>query len=90
MIQQKKSNNLYGPVAVKYENAPTGRMRYQTPEVDDEKCIQCMMCTMNCPCDCLFLSNENKLQIRYDYCKGCGICANTCFQKAITLRQNEG
>jgi pyruvate ferredoxin oxidoreductase delta subunit len=28
--------------------------------------------------------------IDYDYCKGCGICAEVCARKAIELREENG
>jgi 2-oxoacid:acceptor oxidoreductase delta subunit (pyruvate/2-ketoisovalerate family) len=30
---------------------------------------------------------DEKANIDYDYCKGCGICANECPVKAIDMRR---
>jgi len=30
---------------------------------------------------------ENKANVDYDYCKGCGICANECPANAIEMKR---
>ncbi|MEM0162792.1 MAG: 4Fe-4S binding protein, partial [Thermoproteota archaeon] len=41
-----------------------------------------------CP-DSAILRKGNKVEVNYDYCKGCGICANECPTKAINMEKEE-
>ena len=54
------------------------------PVLDNTKCVGCMMCYVMCPDGSLYREGENLL-IDYDYCKGCGICAQECKVKAIEM-----
>ena len=46
-----------------------------------EKCIDCDNCILFCP----DASVNKEHDIDYDYCKGCGICANECPSDAIEM-----
>jgi pyruvate ferredoxin oxidoreductase delta subunit len=48
------------------------------PEFNPENCINCFFCWVFCPENAIILENEQVSGINYDYCKGCGICANEC------------
>ncbi len=68
------------------EAGKTGDWRSQTPSVNPEKCSQkesCLLCWLFCP-DGL-VSRTFPIQINLEYCKGCGICAEECPRKAITM-----
>lgn len=80
-----------------YEDMPFGSMglagqltsvnsgfRTFMPTVDHDKCIMCLFCWVYCPEGCIDKEN-GKIEIDPDYCKGCGICANECPKKAITM-----
>lgn len=67
--------------AMKYK---TGDWRAFRPIIDKEKCINCLLCWIYCP-DGAIIREENNVAVDYDYCKGCGICANECPVKAITM-----
>ncbi|RJS87657.1 4Fe-4S dicluster domain-containing protein [Candidatus Bathyarchaeota archaeon] len=67
--------------AMKYK---TGDWRAFRPIIDEEKCINCLLCWIYCP-DGAVIREEKKVSINYEYCKGCGICANECPVKAITM-----
>ena len=60
----------------------TGAWRSFRPVWDAEKCIKCYLCIDLCPegaISALPLDEEGKktgVEVDYDYCKGCGICAN--------------
>lgn len=54
------------------------------PVLDNAKCVSCMMCYVMCPDGCIY-SEQEQLVIDYDYCKGCGICAQECKVKAIEM-----
>jgi len=65
----------------------TGTWRVFRPEIDLEKCIKCWRCWIFCP-DAAIARNEHPV-IDYDYCKGCGICANECPVDAIEMGREE-
>lgn len=62
----------------------TGDWRAFKPVVDKEKCINCFFCWIYCP-DAAFVRKEEGIEINYDYCKGCGICAKECPKEAIKM-----
>jgi len=43
------------------------------------------MCWVHCPEPAIKRLEDDKVEIDYDYCKGCGICAEVCPVKAITM-----
>lgn len=65
----------------------TGTWRVFRPTIDLEKCIKCWRCWIFCP-DAAIARNEYPV-IDYDYCKGCGICANECPVNAIEMGREE-
>ena len=63
----------------------TGDWRVNTkPEIDHEKCIMCLFCWIFCP-DSSIIRGEKSVDVDYVHCKGCGICANECPVKAISM-----
>lgn len=64
--------------------AKTGNWRVFYPVIDMKNCKMCLLCWVFCP-DGAIKQEEGKLSIDYDYCKGCGICAHECTNKAITM-----
>lgn len=62
--------------------------RTYKPVVDNEKCIFCLICYAVCP-DGTILKKDGKISVDYDYCKGCGVCANECPVNAITMVKEE-
>jgi len=62
----------------------TGDWRAFRPVVDKEKCINCLFCWIYCP-DAAIVRKEKWVEINYDYCKGCGICAKECPKEAIRM-----
>ncbi|MFP4170285.1 MAG: pyruvate synthase subunit PorD [Methanomassiliicoccales archaeon] len=65
----------------------TGSWRSKKPVLDKEKCIDCLTCWIFCPDDCIIIEDEKMEGIRYDYCKGCGICASVCPKEAIEMEE---
>ncbi len=63
----------------------TGSWRIFKPVKDDERCNECLLCWIYCPEACM----TKKLEINYDYCKGCGICAVECPRNAIQMVKEE-
>jgi pyruvate ferredoxin oxidoreductase delta subunit len=64
----------------------TGDWRYKKPVWDKTKCSQCMLCYSACPDNAIKLDKNNKrTNTNYDFCKGCGICAEICPLKCIKM-----
>lgn len=61
-------------------------MRTYRPIIDDKKCVKCLRCFLVCP-DGTIDKSGVVLEIDYDFCKGCGICAKECKLKAITMHK---
>lgn len=65
----------------------TGDWRSRRPEMDKEKCIDCLFCWVFCPDSSVIVENEKMKGFRYSHCKGCGICATECPKKAIIMTE---
>jgi 2-oxoacid:acceptor oxidoreductase gamma subunit (pyruvate/2-ketoisovalerate family)/2-oxoacid:acceptor oxidoreductase delta subunit (pyruvate/2-ketoisovalerate family) len=78
----KTDAGLVGPGS--FVENKTGSWRTFKPLLDHEKCIMCLYCWFYCPEGCIE-RKKNTLIINYDYCKGCGICANECPKDAIEM-----
>jgi len=63
----------------------TGDWRSMRPVWNEEKCIHCLFCWINCPDSAIKVENEKITGIDYNYCKGCGICAEVCPPKASAI-----
>jgi len=68
--------------SVKYK---TGSWRALRPVIDQSRCIKCLLCWIYCPEPAIVRKEDDSVEIDYDYCKGCGICAHECPVKAITM-----
>ena len=66
-------------------NFHTGDWRTERPIRNNSKCDQCFICWVNCPDNAIISKNGKVLGINYNYCKGCGICAEECLKKAIKM-----
>jgi len=76
------------------EAGKTGDWRDATPVIDRTKCIAsvknrsaCYLCWLYCPEG--IVTAGIPVEIDLTYCKGCGICAEECPSKAITMVINE-
>ncbi len=70
----------------------TGSWRVLRPVIDLDRCIPakkkkdaCFICWMYCPDG--VISRNIPPEIDYEYCKGCGICAEECPSKAIAMEE---
>ena len=61
------------------------------PEFIEENCIQCFFCWLYCPHFAILVEGEEVKGINYDYCTGCGMCAEECpsKEKAIVMAREE-
>lgn len=62
----------------------TGSWRIFKPVLNEERCKNCLLCWIFCP-EAVIVRKEKTVEITYDFCKGCGICANECPTKAIEM-----
>jgi pyruvate ferredoxin oxidoreductase delta subunit len=62
--------------------------RTNKPVINETKCVNCFLCFLLCPEGAIDKS-ETKVQIDYDFCKGCGICMNHCKLEAIIMVKEE-
>ena len=65
----------------------TGEWRTETPVIDWERCVQCLMCAPMCPDSSIPVQDGRRLDFDYDHCKGCGICVGCCSFGAITMKE---
>jgi len=63
---------------------PSGLTWREQYPVISTKCTACLGCTLFCPEGAL-LWDERTLTVRLQWCKGCGICAVECKEKAIEM-----
>ena len=52
--------------------------RGEKPVFNETTCIHCFFCWVFCPDNAIIVEHDKILGINYDYCKGCGVCANEC------------
>jgi len=76
------------------EGGKTGEWRSSRPVIDDRKCLPakqnkpaCFQCWLYCP-DAV-ISKTVPIRIDLEYCKGCGICAQVCPARAISMVNEE-
>jgi pyruvate ferredoxin oxidoreductase delta subunit len=82
-----KNKQLYGPVATIFGSTNTGSWRIVRPAVNYTQCIKCGNCQKFCPTDVIEITEDSVqcIKIDWNYCKGCGICANVCVKNCITM-----
>ena len=65
---------------------PTGDWRTFKPVLEPEKCNKCLLCYVYCPDAAIeWKPKAEQIEFNYNYCKGCGICANECRREAIKM-----
>ncbi len=96
MNQKSYKDMLIGgllDVAGSSKEFKTGDWRSLRPIWDKNKCTHCMICQPMCPEGAILICNQDaaikRKETDLDYCKGCGICANVCILKCITMKKEE-
>jgi pyruvate ferredoxin oxidoreductase delta subunit len=61
------------------------------PEFIETICIQCFFCWQYCPHFAVRVDGGKVIGFNYDYCTGCGLCAEECptKEKAIVMVKEE-
>lgn len=88
---EQKDRNISGACTPAVgEAGKTGDWSEMKPIIDHGKCIpavkgkpSCFLCWLYCPE--AVVSMTIPVTIDFDYCKGCGICAEECPPNAITM-----
>jgi len=65
----------------------TGSWRVYRPKLDEKKCVKCLRCWIFCPEGSIKRNKNGTVSINYEFCKGCGICAQECKVKAIIMER---
>ena len=60
------------------------------PVLSEEGCTSCLQCYMQCPDGTIFKTDDGRLAIDYEFCKGCGICAKACGFGCIQMQPEGG
>ena len=55
-----------------------GTSKTQRPVVRFDTCIKCTLCWYDCPDECFDPTPDGLFDINYEYCTGCGRCAQVC------------
>ncbi|HIE13547.1 MAG TPA: pyruvate ferredoxin oxidoreductase [Desulfotomaculum sp.] len=86
-----------GPVILDAGNSrllKTGAWRtINRPVFKEENCSQCLLCWLFCPDMAVRVEDGKVVGFDYEYCKGCGVCAQECpgkkGQKAIAMEEEK-
>ncbi len=80
---KKKKIKVEFPISTPAEGVAgkTKLWRDFRPEIDYEKCNDCLNCWLHCPESAIRLNG--RVEIDYEYCKGCLVCMSVCPKKAI-------
>ncbi|MFP3205007.1 MAG: 4Fe-4S binding protein [Metallosphaera yellowstonensis] len=63
----------------------TGTWRVLRPVIHYDKCTKCRLCFFYCVENTIDLEPNMFPKIDYQYCKGCGVCAQVCPTAAIEM-----
>ena len=65
----------------------TGDWKTYMPIRTWKNALTCLTCVMFCPEGAIkWMPEMGKIEFDFSFCKGCGICANECPTKAITMK----
>jgi 2-oxoacid:acceptor oxidoreductase delta subunit (pyruvate/2-ketoisovalerate family) len=59
------------------------------PSVDISKCVNCLLCWLQCPDSAVVLDGTTFVGFDFDFCKGCEICEAVCPVGAIAMVSEE-
>jgi len=68
------------------EHPRTGSWRTRVkPQVSVDRCVNCLLCWVNCPDSAIVLRGTDFHGFDHDYCKGCELCSEVCPTGAIEM-----
>ena len=59
-------------------NFKRGTSKTQRPVIRFDTCIKCTLCWYDCPDECFDPTADGLYDVNYEYCTGCGRCAQVC------------
>jgi phenylglyoxylate dehydrogenase delta subunit len=77
------------PIATVLSKMLPGDWRSLRPVIDRRKCVQCGLCWLYCPVQCV-TPKPRWFSFDLKVCKGCGVCAQECPQRAISMIEEAG
>ncbi|OGP30518.1 MAG: hypothetical protein A2038_12340, partial [Deltaproteobacteria bacterium GWA2_57_13] len=66
-----------------------GTTKSQRPAVRFDICTKCTLCWVECPDECFDPTSDGYYDIEYQYCVGCGKCAEVCPVKECIVMVDE-
>ncbi|MCS7236369.1 MAG: 4Fe-4S binding protein [Armatimonadota bacterium] len=60
--------------------------RQLRPVLDLDRCVHCMLCWLYCPDSAIRARGGRVVEVDYEHCKGCGVCAAVCPPRASAIR----
>lgn len=63
--------------------------RTQRPVIRFDLCIKCTLCWYDCPDECFDPTPDGLYDVNYEYCVGCGRCAQVCPVKECIVMVDE-
>ncbi len=66
-----------------------GTTKTQRPVVRFDLCTKCTLCWLECPDECFDPTSDGLYDIAYQYCVGCGKCAQVCPVKECIVMVDE-
>ncbi len=63
--------------------------RTQRPVIRFDLCTKCQLCWYDCPDECFDPTPDGYFDVNYDYCVGCGRCAQVCPVKECIVMVDE-
>lgn len=88
-MKKSKKYEVVSSISYPKEGAmgKTGSWRVFRPLLEKAKCVKCLRCWIFCPEGAIKRKKDDTVEINYDYCKGCGVCAEQCPTKAIKMKR---
>ncbi|HET7034803.1 MAG TPA: 4Fe-4S dicluster-binding protein [Thermomicrobiaceae bacterium] len=71
------------------ESFKRGTTKSQRPVIRFDLCTKCTLCWVECPDQCFDMTSDDYYDVEYEYCVGCGKCAQICPVKECIVMVDE-